>query len=244
MASSKARSGKVSGLWVTLENGTEATESKELIRMAIDRIRSKRELVSLVHKGYQCPKALIVASDRESLEIDRPPDWPGTESVIHILFKDDSQVWNKVRTKVLRATDNSIFVEFPSSLVRLQRRSNYRVGVPSGSTAVFMHKDQRCQGFQVLDVSASGAQLCVGRYYPMEAGDRLTDLKLFFPGPISDLTQGTHLSIRIARVMRSGRGDNKKYCYGISFDLAQGEEEALLQYVRQRERELLRKGVG
>ena len=67
MIAFKSSNGKISGQWITLENGTQSTESPELIRMALDRLREKRELVSLVHKGYQSPKTVIVSYDDRML---------------------------------------------------------------------------------------------------------------------------------------------------------------------------------
>jgi c-di-GMP-binding flagellar brake protein YcgR len=244
MIAFKSSNGKSSGQWITLENGTQSTESHELIRMVLDRLREKRELVSLVHKGYQSPKTVIVNYDDKMLEIDKPIDWPATQEIIHILFKDETMVWNKVRVQVRRTTESSIFTEFPTTLFRLQRRTNYRVGVPNGSTVMFMHKNEMRQGFQVVDVSANGIFVCTDRFAPLEPGDILLDLAVFFPGAGTGLSAGTYMNINKGRVMRATRGDNKKYCYGILFDLTKGEEEALLQYVRLRERELLRKGMS
>ena len=244
MIAFKSSEEKMSGEWITLENGTQSTESHELIRIFLDRLREKRELVSLVHKGYQSPKTVIVNYDDRMLEIDKPTDWPGTQEAIHILFKDETQVWNKVRVQVTRTTESSIFTEFPSTLYRLQRRANYRVGVPNGSTVMFMHKNEMCQGFQVIDVSANGIFVCTERFVSLEPGDILLDLAVFFPGVGTGLSAGTYMNIGKGRVMRATRGDNKKYCYGIFFDLTKGEEETLLHYVRLRERDLLRKGVS
>ncbi len=244
MIAFKSSEEKTSGEWITLENGTQSTESHELILIFLDRLREKRELVSLVHKGYQSPKTVIVNYDDRMLEIDKPIDWPGTQEAIHILFKDETQVWNKVRVQVVRTTESSIFTEFPSTLYRLQRRANYRVGVPNGSTVMFMHKNEMRQGFQVLDVSANGIFVCTDRFAPLEPGDILLDLAVFFPGAGTGLSAGTYMNISKGRVMRATRGDNKKYCYGIFFDLTKGEEEGLLQYVRSRERDLLRKGIS
>lgn len=211
--------------------------------MVLDRLRKKRELVSLIHKGYESLKTVIVNYDDRALEIDKPIDWPGTQDNIHILFKDETMVWNKMQAKVTRNTESSIFTEFPSTLFRLQRRSNYRVGVPNGSTVMFMHKNEMRQGFQVVDVSANGIFISTDRFAPLEPGDILLDLAVFFPGAGTGLSAGTYMNISKGKVMRVTRGDNKKYCYGIFFDLTKGEEETLLQYVRLRERELLRKGM-
>jgi len=241
----KGKGGRAPAFWVTLENGTESTESPELIHAALARLRDKRELVTLVSKGYQSPKTVIVHYSQEELEIDKPLDWPDNQSLVSILFKDEALVWNQIRVRVLRVVGNSIFTEFPPSLVRLQRRANYRVGVPNGSTALFRHDGVLRQGFQVVDISANGVLLCAERQQPLAVGSRLGNLELFFPGPRDGQASATSITIRQARVMRTARDDNnKKYCYGIFFELSPGEEEVLLQFVRLRERELLRKGLS
>ncbi len=230
--------------WVTLDNGAQSTESHELIKMSLTRLRKKREMVTLVHKGYQSPKTVIVNFDDKKLEIDKPSDWPGSQKLIHILFRDESLVWNQIRVKVLKVTSDSIFTQFPSTLVRLQRRANYRVGVPHGSTAMFLYNEEMFQGFQVVDISANGILLCADRELPLDRGNPVNDVALFFPGGGDGLSAGTYINIRQGKVMRTSRSENKKFCYGIFFDLTMTEEEQLLQYVRQRERELLKKGFS
>ena len=121
-------------------------------------------------------------------------------------------VWNKVRVLVTRTTESSIFTEFPTILFRLQRRTNYRVGVPNGSTVMFVHNNEMRQGFQVIDVSANGIFVCTDRFAPLQPGDILLDLAVFFPGAGTGLSAGTYMNISRATVMRATRGDNKKYC--------------------------------
>jgi c-di-GMP-binding flagellar brake protein YcgR len=235
--------GKSSGLWVTLENGSQSTNSHQLIKMALGRLRKKREMVSLMHKDYQSPKTIIVDYDDKKLEIDKPTDWPGTHKLVYIVFRDETMVWNQARVKVLRVTDQSIFVQFPEKLIRHQRRSNYRVDVPSESTVSFIYKDKMFQGAEILDISANGILMCSDSYLPFDQGSEIAGITLFFPGGGDELSAGASIEIASGKVMRYARNDNKKYCYGVLFDLTMNEEESLLQYVRQRERELLRKGL-
>ncbi|HIJ79254.1 MAG: PilZ domain-containing protein [Desulfobulbaceae bacterium] len=232
-----------SAVWVTLENGAQSTDSHELIKMALARLRKKREMISLMHKGYQSPKTIIVDYDDQRLEIDKPSDWPGTHKVVYIVFRDETLVWNQARVNVLSVTDQSIFVSFPGNLIRHQRRANYRVDVPNESTVTFIYKDKMFQGAQISDVSANGILMCTDSYLPFDQGVEIVGITLFFPGAADDLAVGTSIPISKGRVMRYARNDNKKYCYGILFDLTMNEEELLLQYVRQRERDLLRKGL-
>ena len=236
-------SGKSAGIWVTLENGSQSTDSHLLVKMALDRLRKKREMVSLLHKDYQSPKTIIIDYDDQKLEIDKPTDWPGTHKVVHIIFRDETKVWNQAKVKVLRVTEQSIFVQFPENLIRHQRRANYRVDVPNESTVTFIYKDKMFQGVPILDISANGILMCSDSYMPFDQGSEIAGITLFFPGVGEELSSGTSIEIAKGKVMRYARNDNKKFCYGIFFDLTMNEEELLLQYVRQRERELLRKGL-
>lgn len=229
--------------WAILENGSQATESPELIRMALDRLRMNREMITLAHRGYESAKTVILNYDKEKLEIDKPVDWPGTQENFLILFRDESLIWNHVQVKILRITERSIFAGFPSRLVRIQRRANYRVAVPGESTAVFSHKEVLYTGLNAVNISATGVLIRGERDLPIAKGDGISALTLFFPGAERGFVGGTSIVIARAKVVRTCRDDTKKYCYGVSFDLVAGEEKILLQYVRQRERELLRKGL-
>lgn len=51
MTTPKSGEEKTAGHWTILENGAQATESSELIRMALERLRSNREMVTLAHRG-------------------------------------------------------------------------------------------------------------------------------------------------------------------------------------------------
>lgn len=234
---------KTAGLWTILENGAQATESPELIRAALDRLRANREMVTLAHRGYESAKTVIVDYSGQELEVDRPPDWPGTHENIFILFKDESLVWNHMQVKILRSTAGGLFTGFPSRLVRIQRRANYRVNVPRGSTALFRHEDIPYRNVEVANISATGVLLKDEKNLPIGAGDALVEMLFFFPGLESGLEDGTRIAVRRARVVRTCRDDYKKYCFGIVFELTASEEKVLLHYVRQRERELLRKGL-
>ena len=232
------------GQWVTLENGSQSTGSHQLIKMALGRLRIKREMVSLMSKDYQSPKTIIVDYDDQKLEIDKPTDWPGTHKIIHIIFRDEALVWNQAKVKVLRVTKQSVFVEFPKNLIRHQRRANYRVDVPNDSAVSFIYKVKMFQGINISDISANGILMCSDSYLPFDQGSEIAGITLSIPGAVDDLSVGTSIEIASGRVMRYARNDNKKYCYGILFNLTKNEEELLLQYVRNRERELLRKGLA
>lgn len=227
--------------WITLRSGAQATESREVIVQILSWLVASRELLTLASKGYQSPRTILVGFDEVSLEFDLPLDWPPAQQSIQVLFRDEAMVWNQLRVRVLRVEGDSLFTEFPVRLQRLQRRANYRVIAPLGSTAAFRCEHGEYHGMQVVDISANGVMVCVDHPCPLDTGDQLLDVELYFPG-LSPGSAG-HLFIRRARVMRTDQQDNIKYFYGIRFTLERQEEEQLLHYVRQRELELLRKSA-
>ncbi|MFZ5776021.1 MAG: PilZ domain-containing protein [Thermodesulfobacteriota bacterium] len=230
-------------IWLPLPNGAQATESRELIAQTLAWLLASREMVTLTCKGYQSPRTVLVRCDPSGLEFDRPLDWPMDQEFVQVLFRDEAKVWNQVRVRVLRAEGESLHTEFPSRLIRLQRRANYRVVAPLGSTADFCCEHGCYQGTQIVDVSANGILICIDHPCPLTVGDELQQLTMTFPtGPPPE--PSVRIDIRRAKVMRSDEQDKVKYFYGIRFFLERQEEEQLLHYVRQRERELLRRDAG
>lgn len=234
---------ETAGHWTILADGTQATESPELIRRVLDHLRANRGMVILAHRGYESTKTIIVSYDDKKIEIDKPVDWPGDQEKIIIMFKDEKLIWNLLKVNVLQTRANSIFTGFPLRLVLVQRRANYRVDAPHGSTAMFFHKNIPHKGLEVVNISVTGVLIRGDRNLPIAKDDGLSDLHLFFPGVESGVVDGFSIVIRQAKVVRTCRDDNKKYCYGVFFAFSAGEEKILLQYVRQREREFLRRGL-
>lgn len=231
--------------WETLENGTQMTASPQLLKKALGRLKKKRELITLAHKGYQSNRTVLLDYDDSLLQIDKPRDWPGTHTFVYILFKDDTQVWNRIKAEVKKISSDTLYLEFPRELVRLQRRSNYRVDPPLGSMARFIRKGEEYSAQKIMDISADGMLIAApGKGLIFDLADELSAISLFFPGEGAGFSAGTAISINRGVIVRVARDDHYSFCYGVHFDLDHSEEIALLQYVRQRERELLRRGLA
>ncbi|MDA8164899.1 MAG: PilZ domain-containing protein [Desulfobacteraceae bacterium] len=223
------------------------TESPQIIEATLSWLKAKNVFLTLLHQGYQSGSTVLVAYDSRQIEIDKPADWPHTETRIRILFKDGGKLWNYFPVEVSGASADSLFIGTPTALYRLQRRSHFRVETPQGSKASFVHKGTPFTAISIQDISAGGMQLRSRSRLPLASDDIIAAIAISIPGGTSlinpkergDLTIPVHQG-RIARVGETENG----HCYGVDFKYGQSEEELLLRYVRQRELELLRKGLG
>lgn len=230
--------------WVDLDDGNQATTSPELIKQALQAIRKERIFCVVRVRGYESGKLVLVGATAETLEFDRPPDWPRQtrSGPLRVLFKDRHQLWNQLSVTLLKVTDDTLTTSWPAQYVRIQRRSNYRVDTPRGSKAMFRHRSAAEDGFEVANVSANGALLCCDHWGGgIDIGDPVSNIAMSFPEGEGGAIQ---LFIKAGRVMRLCRNERRQNCVGIKFDLTHQEEKDLLRYVRQREREMLRRGLA
>lgn len=236
---------KPPALWETLDNGAQLTTSSQLINNALGRLQRRRQLITVIHKGYQSQRTVLLQYDDTLLKIDKPQDWPGSHTIVYILFKDEAQVWNQMKAKVKEVSGDILCLEFPERLVRFQRRSNYRVEAPSGSAATFVLRGEEYKAQAIRDLSGDGMLVSsTGRTCAFVAGDGLSDINLSFPGEGGGTSSGTSITIKRGVIVRVSRDETHNFCYGVHFELNHNEEVSLLQYVRQRERELLRRGLA
>lgn len=227
--------------WTVTDSGALATESHELIRQTVANLKDNRELLNITHKGYLSPKVVLVGYDGEKLQIDKPPDWPGSHKTANILFKGAGQLFHQLPVKITAVTKDSLYTTFPNKLIQLQRRSDFRVEAPRGSQAVFLHKGKRVTGFSIIDISASGALIAIATRASINPGDSLT--KMAFSFAEEAMLPPKYITVPQAEVKRTFRNENRQYCYGIQFSLSRKEEDNLLKYVRQLELVQARKGL-
>jgi len=226
--------------WTVTEDGALVTSSLTLIKQSLATLKEHRELVNITHKGYLSPKTVLVGYDDEKLQLDKPRDWPGSYEVVDILFKA-GQLFHNFTVKIIAVTADSLYTTFPTKLVQLQRRADFRVAAPSGSQATFLHQDKRHEGFAIIDISASGALIASAEKEAISPGDTIHKMALSFA------EEGTlppkYISVPEAKVMRVFRNDERQHCYGVHFKLGLRDEGNLLKYVRQLELAQVRKGM-
>jgi len=230
--------------WQPEESGYDVTNSAEIIAQTLTMLKNKRLFLILIHKGYQSGSTILVDHDARHLQIDKPVDWPDTETVIRVVFKDAAKLWNHFTVKVLGVKDDLLYTSRPTKLSRLQRRSHFRVETPRDSTVSFTYHDSTFAGLELLDISAGGMQACTKSRLPVTGdGDAIQNIAIYLP-PTANIPE-TNLSILKGTVVRALRNEQQhSHCYGITFEYSQNEEELLLRYVRQRELEVLRSGLA
>mgnify|MGYP005838890903 CR=1 FL=1 len=230
--------------WVEFGDGVNATRSPEIIQQTLQMIRNQHILCTVVAKGYESGKVALLGFGRGKMVLDKPVDWPPRMKVqpLRVLFKDRGELWNQFAVKLLGVTGDSLITSMPLKYVRLQRRSNYRVGVPRGSEVVFQCRGEMVTGFQVENISANGSLIAIrSGGESLSLGELITNVVMSFP---TDNDETFTVEIGQGRVVRSVVNEQRESCFGVQFLVKPKEEKMLLQYVRLREREMLRRGMG
>jgi c-di-GMP-binding flagellar brake protein YcgR len=230
------------------ESGYETTQSQSFILRVLERLRKNRTFLTLYHKGYQSGSTVLL-DHGERLVIDRPHNWPVDLREVRVSFRDEAKLWNHFKVRVLSVDRTAVYTELPTELFQLQRRNDYRIDVPRGSRAIFVCKEQEVQTLAVDNIS-SGGMLIRMKGPVLFCGDTITDIHITLPvgldgGPATHAQEELTLMVGKAQVVRTftDRGTNHIF-FGIKFSPTHVEEEELHHYVRQRERELLKKGVS
>lgn len=231
--------------WVDCGGGIHATRSAKIIQQALRVIERQHIFCVVVAKGYESGKVALLKFDSGRLVLDMPVDWPlamGPQP-LRILFKDRAQLWNQFSVKLLEVTPDTLITTAPLKYVQLQRRFNFRVDVPLGSGVVFRYRDEFRYDFVLENISATGCLFSQEerRGEGMQVGDQVHDITLTFPNGGGAVVR---LLIKEGRVVRVCENERRFPCFGVHFLLQPQEEKELMQYVRMRERELLRKGMA
>ncbi len=229
--------------WQAEESGYDITKSPEIIAKTLAMLKNKRLFLVITHKGYQSGSTILVEHNERHLQIDKPVDWPATESMIRVIFKDGAKLWNHFTVKVLGVKDDLLYTSPPNKISRLQRRGHFRVETPRDSVVSFTYQNNTFSNLEVIDLSAGGMQACTKNHLPLSGeGDAISNINIYLPATIN--TGETTITIKKGLVVRALRNEARhSSCYGITFDYSQNEEELLLKYVRQRELEMLRSGL-
>lgn len=227
--------------WFVLESGAMANNSSQFVKQTIMKLKDNREFFNISHKGYLSPKVVLVAYDDERLQIDKPFDWPYSHNTIYIIFKGEEQLLNELEVEVVSVDNDSIYTTFPAGLIQYQRRANYRVRPDRTGKASFWCKGKAYKDLDICDISAEGVMVCVEKKIALSEADLLTDIFLSFSK--KDQLSEDHVEIRQGKVVRFFRNDQRRFCYGIQFQLTKKEENILLCSVRKFEHEILRLGT-
>jgi len=251
MALNRKESPESSGQGV--EGGYEITESAEIIKHTLATLQKKRRFVILLHKGYQSSNTVLVGFSDRQVAIDKPVDWPSQVKRIRVAFRDESRVWNHFTVAVESVNENTITTSFPAELFRLQRRSHFRIDVPPGATVSFRLKGQTYGGLEVRNVSVGGVMVCLkkGRLFlaNQDLPKEISEICLLLPSATGGLSGAGGedqelVEVQSGQIVRTfSSQDGRETFFGIRFFSKANEERKLMQYVRQREIEILRRGT-
>lgn len=226
--------------WVPYGNGYEMTQARQIIARCLLELKQRKFPLVLVHRNYQSGQSTLVGFEKGLLLIDKPLDWPGTESKIRVIYRDRNNLWNHFYGTVASTSSDTLYLSLPTRFFKLQRREHYRVDTPSDSLASFIHKNVLHADILVKDLSACGMLLASPQLLPFEEGAVLEEIMLTVP--LEDEPFPATLLCREGEVVRlTTDRQNRQYLLGIKFQATKEEEEAIVRYVRQRELELLRK---
>lgn len=230
--------------WLDIGAGYESSTSSELIDQTIARLVSEHAPVFLASNGHQAGPTILLDVNDRGLLIDKPRDWRPCQKV-RVIFKDKARLTNHFDVQIQFASADTLQSSQPGEIFRLQRRTRYRVDVPSGCHVSFRSNTNLHSGLTLKNISATGMLFCSKR--PMAfPRTEIQDIALSIPAAEGDniLTGWQQKKISQGEIVRTF--DDRQlgvFCYGVAFRSKRKEEDELTRYIRQRERELILKGV-
>lgn len=243
----KSKKPKSTG-WILLESGYEKNCSADVINRVLGSMKKKRTSLIIAAKGYQSGTTILYDYNKENLFIDKPLDFPNTVSSVRICFADESKITNYFDVKVGSVSKDTIFTPLPREVFRLQRRSEFRVAAPHGCHVSFSHQGERCEEVSVINISIKG-MLCCSKSVKLSDNSNLKDIMIDLSAyydslGFDEMPPLSYFTISSGRVVRSYfERETGRTCYGVAFECRPDEEKNLAGYVRQREIELLKKGI-
>lgn len=231
-------------LWQDLGAGYESSASRELIDSAITRLVRGHLPVFLAGKGYQSGPAILIGSGDRGLLIDKPRDWCPCQK-IRLTFKDGARLANHFDLRILAETEDTLHAFRPEKIFRLQRRARYRVDVPHDCHVSFQSNNRLYSGLAVKNISAMGMLFLTKK--PVELPrTAIQDIALSIPSREEGafLAGWQQKKVSQGEIVRTFHDRQTGIiCYGVVFRPKRQEEDELTRYIRQRERELLLKGL-
>ncbi len=230
--------------WQEIGADYESSVSRELIDHAVTRLMTKHLPIFLASKGYQAGPTVLIDANDQGLLIDKPHNWRPCQK-IRLIFKDETWLTNHFDVHILAESADTLQFSQPSEIFRLQRRASYRVDVPQGCHVSFRSNDSLHTGLRVKNVSAKGMLFFSEK--PVELPQTaIQDIALSIPARegVDILAGWQQKKIAQGEVVRTFHDRQQGLvCYGVAFRTKRKEEDEMTRYIRQRERELLLKGL-
>jgi c-di-GMP-binding flagellar brake protein YcgR len=228
--------------WVPTENSQERTRALVLIESALFYLANRRVALIMEQNGKKSEPTILRRYNEEQLLIGLPPDGQPRKTSVRFHYRDHSFINCYFDTTIDTVREGMIHARIPDYLVRLQRRAHYRVEAPGGSEAVFFNRGAGKARLTLKNVSAGGMLGC-GGIDRIRVGSILREIELLLASPVAGPRTwfADLVNIPRGRVVRAfPDGDSGLFYYGIAFECGRQEEANLLNYVRQREIEIVR----
>lgn len=161
---------------------------------------------------------------------------------VHIEFKGKDKVPYTFRTSVGKIDGDDIWLDFPGSIERMQRRKHFRLKAPLGmKTTLFINMKQYWS--DVINISFGGILLSMENQRlnspQIQVGDPVRNINVMFRIGDKELPVNIKKS-EIRRITKNP--ETKKFQYALQFlDMLKEEENKLKDYIYQLQREILQK---
>jgi len=230
--------------WLDIGAGYESSASSERIERTLAWLVTEHLPIFLAGKRYQSGPAILLGANDQGLLIDKPRDWSPCPK-IRIIFKDKARLTNHFDVRILSESLDTLQSSHPQEIFRLQRRARYRVDVPHGCHVSFRSDNTLHTGLTLKNISATGMLFFSKK--PMSLPrNTIQDIALSIPAGEEEniLTGWQQKKISQGDVVRTYHDRQMGIvCYGVAFRSKRKEEDELTRYIRQRERELILKGL-
>jgi c-di-GMP-binding flagellar brake protein YcgR len=230
--------------WLDIGADYESSISSELIDRTIARLVAEHLPIFLAGKGYQSGPAILIGTNDQGLLIDKPHDWQSCQK-IRLSFKDKAKLTNHFEVHILSESADTLQSSLPGEIFRLQRRARYRVDVPPGCHVSFRSNNNLHSGLTLKNISATGMLFFSKNPMVLPQTD-IQDIALSIPaGEGKDILTGwQQKKISQGDIVRTFHDRQLgMVCYGVAFQSKRREEDELARYIRERERELILKGL-
>ncbi|MCJ7615370.1 MAG: PilZ domain-containing protein [Desulfobacterales bacterium] len=228
--------------------GTEMIQGK--IRFDIfEQLRKDKTLIQMHLLGTDYVQLTIVTEIRARKNmlfflIDYPKGFKEAVSDIEVWgmrfeFIGSDNLQYVFKTSGGEISGNEIWIRFPESIEKTQRREHFRIEVPLGAKLHFKKKSAKFE-MNIIDISLKGALVTsIQKHAILKFGEDLIDVQLVFPSEKEDLM----LNIKKVSVKRAAKNPRmERYTYGLYFAIIEKQEEtALTKIIYELQRKLLQK---
>jgi c-di-GMP-binding flagellar brake protein YcgR len=163
----------------------------------------------------------------------------GQNQEVSVEFLEKGGIPLQFKTRVAKCLPESIWVELPRSIQRIQKRAYYRIEAMLGSEVIFHAGPGREGRATIKDYSLGGAAFIGDRDLKLNADDRLTDLTLTVSQGNRRMTVRSPLAV-VKRV--DPHAHEKQRVVAIEFlEMTETNREELWRHIFEEQRLLIRK---